>query len=110
MWLNERSGDRGCCLARESACSFRWLSEWACTLWRVIYSLNDLIMFRRVCQIGHELNLNNLLGWVKLSWRLLNLEITDWESVKISITKLRGAVEIAERIERSSALYDEGQD
>ena len=65
-------------------------------------------MFRRVCQIGHELNLNNLLEWVGLSWRLLNLEITDWESVKILITELRGAVEIAERIKRSSALNDEG--
>ena len=48
------------------------------------------------------------MGWIKL--KIVKFGITDWESVKILITELQGAVKIAERIERSSALYDEGHD
>ena len=41
--------------------------------------------------------------------RLWYLEITDWESVKISILQFRGAVHIADRIASSSALKEHGQ-
>ena len=39
----------------------------------------------------------------------MNLEIADWELVKILTTELCGAVKIAVIIEKSSALYDKGQ-
>ena len=41
--------------------------------------------------------------------RLLYLEITDWESVKIWIEQFLGAVIIADRIATSSALKEHGQ-
>jgi hypothetical protein len=71
--------------------------------------LNACIALRRVCQAGQELNLKYLEECLEVVRSLLYLEITDWESVKISTIELCGTVDMAERIARSSALYDEGQ-
>jgi hypothetical protein len=65
-------------------------------------------MLSRVCHRGHELNLKSLLGLFNLV-SLEYLEMIDCESVKMLITELRGVVEIADRIEKSSALYEDGQ-
>ena len=65
-------------------------------------------MLSNVCHRGHELNLKSLLGLCELI-RLEYLEIIDCESVKTLMTELRGVVEIADRIEKSSALYEDGQ-
>ena len=71
--------------------------------------LNAWVASRRVCQIGQELNLQYLVDCLEVLQSLLYLDMTDWESVKMSIVELRGTVDIADRIAESSALQDDGQ-
>ena len=96
-------------MASRSARLLKKSSEWALTLYRVSWILNNFRILRSVCQIGQALNLKDLEEWGERDWSLLNLEIIDCESVKISTRELRGSVDIADTIATSLALYEEGQ-
>jgi hypothetical protein len=54
--------------------------------------------------MGQQLNLKFFVEWGDKDTSLLNLDITDCESVKICRLELRGIVEITDRIANSSAL------
>ena len=96
-------------LASRSARLLKESSEWTLALYRVSWILNDFRILRSIYQIAQALNLKDLEGWGKRDWSLLNLEIIDCESVKISARKLWESVDIADTIATSLALYKEGQ-